>query len=294
MNEERSTELTTYQQSQNVLAELREKVKTLEVNDATLDFAAETMAVAKRVAKVCDKERKTEKEPHLVECQEIDNKYGLITKPCLEIADKIERMIAAHNRKKAEEAEKARQEHERLLREAEAKRKAEEERIRKEQERIAREAEERKAAEEKRIREEHERKMEEIRKASEQQNADKEAIARQQREAEESKAAEERRLRFDEEQKRIAAENAAAVERMKNQQETSVMPLAPQDGPQEKIQTTFGSVKIKDKWTYEEVEFVEVPREWLMLDEKKILKAINAKENPIRTIPGLAIHPEEA
>jgi hypothetical protein len=48
---------------------------------------------------------------------------------------------------------------------------------------------------------------------------------------------------------------------------------------------------LKEDWTYEVVDFAQVPREWLMVDDRKLRAAIRGPEG-LRSIPGLRIHPE--
>lgn len=241
-----TSEMTLYDKGKVTLSELQEKVKTLQVTDATLEFAGETLAVAKRLAKVLDDERKDEKEPHLKECQDIDNRYGILIKPCQEIAKKIENMIAAYNRAKREEAERKQREYERQLREAEEKR----------------------LAEERRQKEEYERQL---------------AEAEKKRQAELKKA----------EKKGVEPPPMAAIPPPPVPVASVYVPPPPVvEAPKEKLSTTFGSVKIKDRWTYDVVDFDKVPREFMMVDERGVKLAINAKVDPVREIPGLKIYPE--
>ena len=291
MNENQSTELTLYQQAQATLAELSEKVKALEVNDETVAFAGESLAVAKRLVKVLDDERKEKKEPYFQKAKDVDAKYGLLIKPCEAIADKVEKLIAAYNRQKREEAERLRQQREQMLREAEQKRMLEERRIREEQERQVREAEAKRVAEQQRINEEHARKMAELEAASNAEGAKAEELLRQRREAEEKRIAEEQRLKREQELQRMADEEARRRELLKAQMDAIVAPVAMPEA-KEKIGTTFGNVKIREHYEATLVDISLVPREWMAPDEKKIKAAINAKENPVRAIPGFDIHPE--
>lgn len=72
-------------------------------------------------------------------------------------------------------------------------------------------------------------------------------------------------------------------------------PPPPATAPQEKIATSFGTVKVKERWLYQIEDMTKVPLDWLVPDEKKILAAINRKDkdHPVRKIPGLKIFPEE-
>ncbi len=49
--------------------------------------------------------------------------------------------------------------------------------------------------------------------------------------------------------------------------------------------------ELKEDWTYEVVDFAQVPREWLMVDDRRVRAAIRGAEG-LRSIPGLHIHPE--
>jgi hypothetical protein len=207
-----TTELTLYQKGELTLRELQEKAKTLQVTDDTIDFAAETLAIAKRLVTVLDEERTAETDPHYRIYKAINDKYSLLIRPCKDIATKVENQIAAYNRAKREEAERKRREYERELAEAERKR------------------------------------QQELKKA---------------------------------EKKGIEPPPAVVLP-----------PPPPVEVPKEKIATTFGNVKIKERWTYDVVAFNQVPREFLMVDEKGVLNAINAKVGPMRNIAGLRIYPE--
>ena len=48
---------------------------------------------------------------------------------------------------------------------------------------------------------------------------------------------------------------------------------------------------LKEEWTFDIVDLAQVPREWLMLDERKLRAAIRGPEG-LRCIPGLRIRPE--
>ena len=48
---------------------------------------------------------------------------------------------------------------------------------------------------------------------------------------------------------------------------------------------------LKEEWTYEVVNPAQVPREWLMVDDRKLRAAIRGPDG-LRSIPGLRIHPE--
>ncbi len=48
---------------------------------------------------------------------------------------------------------------------------------------------------------------------------------------------------------------------------------------------------LKEDWTYEVVDIAQVPREWLMVDDRRLRAAIRGPEG-LRSIPGLRIHPE--
>lgn len=48
---------------------------------------------------------------------------------------------------------------------------------------------------------------------------------------------------------------------------------------------------LKEEWTFELVDIAEVPRDWLMVDERKVRAAIRGPDG-LRSIPGLRIHPE--
>ena len=241
-----TAELTLYQQGENTLKELQEKAKTLQVSDATVAFAGETLAIAKRLAVVLDDERIAKADPPYRIYKDINDRYNLLIKPCKEIADKIEKLIAAFNRAKREEAERQKREYERKLQEAEQARLAEERRQKEEYERQLAEAEKKRQAE--------------LKKA-------------------EKKGVEPPPAKF-------VPPPPAPVAAI------FVAPPPPMEAPREKIATTFGSVKIKERWTFEETDIAQVPREYLMVDEKKVKTAINAKESPVRTITGLRIYPE--
>jgi hypothetical protein len=47
--------------------------------------------------------------------------------------------------------------------------------------------------------------------------------------------------------------------------------------------------RLKSNWTYEVVDFEQVPREWLMVDDRKVRLAIREEEG-LRDIPGLRIY----
>ena len=287
-----TSEMTLYQKGEQTLRELQEKAKTLQVNDNTVEFAGETLAIAKRLAVVLDDERLAKADPPYRIYKEINDQYNLLIKPCKEIATKIENLIAAYNRAKREEAERQKQEYERKVREVEVARLAEERRIREEQERQIREAEQKRLAEEKRIREESERQLREAQAKARAEGAKKGELERLRREAEEKRLAEERRAKEESERLQREQETKRQLELLQAQQSPVIAPPLPMEAPKEKIATTFGSVKIKERWMFEETDIVQVPREYLMIDEKKVKAAINAKENPVRNIPGLRIYPE--
>jgi len=46
---------------------------------------------------------------------------------------------------------------------------------------------------------------------------------------------------------------------------------------------------LKANWTYEVLDIAQVPREWLMIDDRKVRAAIRA-EDGLRDIPGLRIY----
>ena len=242
-----STEMSVYERGLVTFKEIQEKAKTLQVTDETVEYAGETLVIAKRLASVLDTERLEEGSPHYERYKEINNRFNAIIKPCQDIAASIEKKIAAFNRAKREEAERQRLEYERKVREAEEKRLAEERRQKEEYERQLREAEKKRQAE--------------------------------------IKKAEKKGVEPPPPLVIPAPPPPVAVQ-------VPVPPPPVAEAPQEKFSTAFGSAKVKGRWTYTEVDINKVPREWLMLDEKKVLKAINQPKLPVRTIPGLDIHPE--
>jgi hypothetical protein len=135
---------------------------------------------------------------------------------------------------------------------------------------------------------------------------------RQVREAEEARLAEERRKK-EEYERELAEAKKKQEEQAKEAEKKGVEPFPPAEipkppepvvpvyvappppiePPKAKIATTLGSVKIKERWTYEVVDFNLVPREYMMVDQRGVIGAINAKIGFVRTIPGLRIFPEE-
>lgn len=207
-------EITLYQRSLPKYEELKQNTASLVVTADTLQFAAESLATAKRIATVLDEERIQIGKPDYDRYKATNEKYGAVIKPCNELAAMIEKKIAKYNRDLKEEADRKQREHEAALAEVERKRQAE------------------------------------LKKAEK-----------------------------------------------KGVEPPPAKPLppapAPIEAPQEKLTTTFGTVKIKDKWTFDVIKSDDVPREWLCIDEKKVLAAINQKQEPVRQIAGLKIHPEE-
>lgn len=241
-----TTELTLYQKGELTLRELQEKTKTLQVNDQTVEFAGETLAIAKRLVTVLDDERIAQGDPHFRVYKDINDRFNLLLKPCKEIASKIENLIAAYNRAKREEAERQKREYERKVREAE----------------------EARIAEERRQKEEYARQL---------------AEAERKRQAELKKA----------EKKGVEPPPAAVIPPPPIPVPVIFIPSPlPIEAPKEKIATTFGSVKIKERWTFEVIDIAQVPREFMMVDERGVMNAINAKVGAVRTIAGLRIYPE--
>lgn len=118
---------------------------------------------------------------------------------------------------------------------------------------------------------------------------------RQQREAEEKRLAEEKRQKEEYERRLKEAENDGseppAVAPVVAKEELPSPPvIAP---PTDKISTMFGTAKVKERWTFVIKDIAQVDRAWLTLDEKKVLKAINQIKDPVRSIKGLDIRPEE-
>jgi len=230
-------EISIYQQSLPTFEELRQNTAALTVTSETLQFAAESLATAKRIATVLDEERIKVGKPNFDAYKAVNEKYGAIITPCKELASTIEKKIAAYNRELKEKAEREQREYERKVREAEEARQRE----------IA-------AAEKKR--------------QAELKKAEKKGV----------------------EPPPPPAPVAPAP---------YIPPPAPIEVPKEKLSTTFGSVKIKDKWAFKIVKIEDVPRQWLMVDERKVLAAINQKPDPVkgivpvRDIAGLSIQPEE-
>lgn len=290
--QEKSTQLTLYEKGELTLRELQEKTRTLQINDATVEFGGETLAIAKRLVTVLDDERIAQGDPHFRLYKDINDRFNLLLKPCKEIASKIENLIAAYNRAKREEAERQKQEYERKVREAEEKRLAEERRIREEQERQIREAEQKRIAEERRLREESERKLAELEAKARAEGTKKKELERLRREVEEKRLAEERRIK--EEQEWVLKEQEAKrqAELLKAQSAAVVAAPMPMEAPKEKIATTFGNMRIKERWTFEVIDIVQVPREFLTVDERGVMNVINAKVGATRTIAGLRIYPK--
>lgn len=207
--------VTLYEELTPTFDEVKAKTASLVISADTLDFAAESLATAKRIATVLDEERIKVGKPNFDAYKAVNEKYNAVINPCKTLAGDIEKKIAKYNRELKEEAERKQREHEAALAEAERKRQAE------------------------------------INKA---------------------------------EKRGVEPPPAKPL---------PVAPAPMVEQPREKISTSFGAVKIKERWVFDILDANAIPREYLMVDEAKVKSAINHKTEPVREIAGLKIHPEE-
>jgi len=101
----------------------------------------------------------------------------------------------------------------------------------------------------------------------------------------------ERKRREEEERLRKLAEKEQA--RLEKKAEKKGEPAPPPiivptlDGPAKTVQADLGTASVKQVWTYEIVDENQIPREYLMVDEKKIAAVVKAG---VRNIPGVRIY----
>lgn len=137
-----------------------------------------------------------------------------------------------------------------------------------------RQEEERKAAEEARkLEEEHRRKAE----------AEQRRLAEEQRKIEEakSKADAEERERLEAEQRKLDEQKQAAKEAEAISVQAPALPKK-----ETVVRTAHGAAHTRKVWKFEVESTDEIPREYLMADEKKIRAAV---KNGVRNIPGVKI-----
>lgn len=101
----------------------------------------------------------------------------------------------------------------------------------------------------------------------------------------------ERKRREEEERLRKLAEKEQA--RLEKKAEKKGEPTPPPiivptiEGPAKTVQADYGTASIKQVWVHEIVDEQQIPREYLMVDEKKIAAVVKAG---IRNIPGVRIY----
>jgi len=106
----------------------------------------------------------------------------------------------------------------------------------------------------------------------------------------ERKRKEEERRRQEEERKRREAEEQAKAKGEEPQPEPAPQEEPePQPEPPRSVQTDYGKTFTKKVWTFEVQDESQVPREYLVVDQKKIRQAV---KDGVREIPGVSIYQE--
>lgn len=143
---------------------------------------------------------------------------------------------------------------------------------------------------------------EEQRKAEEAARAERERLARQQREAEEKARAEQARLRREAEEAaaagraaeaaklnaradRVEEKTAAKVEELQVREASVVAPVIQREPPK------VAGVSTREVWLFEVNDPTQVPRQYLIVDESKIRKVVQALKGDAQ-IPGVRVYSE--
>ena len=90
--------------------------------------------------------------------------------------------------------------------------------------------------------------------------------------------------------KRIADEKIAArvgAGKGKLQPETAIAQMEKNAGPDKKTETDSGVLTFRTDYDFEIIDIDKIPREYLLVDEAKIKKAIKSPEN--RNLPGIRV-----
>ena len=205
----------------------------------------------------------------------IEDKRKELTKPILDRKKAIDDLAKSLTKELTEAVKHIREQI--LFYEQEQERKRLEELRRLEEERRRKEEEIRKAEEERRRKEEELRRLEEERRRQEENLRKAKEEEERKRKEEELRRLEEERRRKEEELKRMQMEgNIEQIEHIEKLAEIET----------KAAELSEKSKNLREVWTFEVVDISLVPREYLVLDETAVRRAI---QNGVREIPGLKI-----